>query len=235
MIKFRTPFKISVSGPSGCGKSTLCVDLLNNLDSMVDNKFHKIYWVLGDENAVPKNLNVPVEFIVGVPEVFENPDIERPILYILDDSMFEIDNKSVANLITRGSHHQNISVIFITQNIYHQGKYSRTMNLNFSHLLVFKNVRDTQQFGCLARQIDSSKSKDLVRVYKEITKEPHTYLLIDLTQSTHDLLRFRTDIFNPYYATVFCTLPSLINDDSVKNEVFGGGSAYSACFKEYQV
>lgn len=202
---------------------------------MIDRKLHKIHWVLGDENAIPKNLKVPVEFIIGVPEEFKN-ETSNPILFVLDDSMFETENKSVANLLTRGSHHQNISVIFITQNLYQQGKYARTISLNFTHLCVMNNPRDRQQFQFLARQLYPENSKELLRVYKEVTEEPFSYLLIDLTQSTHNLFRFRTDIFNPIYATVFCSsLPSVINDEIIQHEECGKGSAYSACFKRHQV
>lgn len=217
------------------GKTTFCVELLNNADRMIDTKFDKIYWLLGDVNAQPKNLNVPVEFIIGMPDEFENKS-GKPCLYVLDDSMFETENKSVANLLTRGSHHQNMSVIFITQNLYQQGKYARTISLNFTHLCVMNNPRDRLQFSYLARQLYPENAKDLLRVYKETTDEPFTYLLIDLTQKTHNLFRFRTDIFNPNYATVFCPkIPSVINDELVQHEVCGQGQAHIACFKEQQV
>lgn len=235
MLPFRTNFALCVSGPSKSGKTSFCVKLLNNADRMIDKKFHKIYWVLGDENAIPKNLNVPVEFIVGVPDEFVN-QTGQPCLWVLDDSMFETENKSVANLLTRGSHHQDMSVIFITQNLYQQGKYARTMSLNYTHLCVMNNPRDKQQFQFLARQLYPENSKELLRVYNEITQEPYSYLLIDLTQATHHIFRFRTDIFNPFYATIFCSaLPPSINDELIQHEVCGEGSAYAACFKEQQL
>lgn len=202
---------------------------------MIDKKLHKIYWILGDQNAKPNNLNVPVEFIYGVPDEFENTT-GKPCLYVLDDSMFETENKSVANLLTRGSHHQNMSVIFITQNLYQQGKYARTISLNFTHLCVMNNPRDRQQFQYLARQIFPENPKDLLRVYKEVTDDPFSYLLIDLSQTTPSLFRFRTDIFNSKYSTVFCpALPSRINDEIIHHEECGQGQAFVACFKEHQM
>lgn len=235
MFQFRTNFALCIAGPSKCGKTSFCVELLNNSDRIIDKKLNKIYWILGDQNAVPKNLKVPVEFVIGVPDEFENIS-GLPCLWVLDDSMFETENKSVANLLTRGSHHQNMSVIFITQNLYQQGKYARTISLNFTHLCIMNNPRDRLQFQFLARQLYPENSKELLRVYKDITEDPYSYLLIDLTQSTHNLFRFRTDIFNPHYATVFCsTLPNAINDEIIQHEVCGEGSAYSAYFKEKQV
>ena len=38
-------------------------------------------------------------------------------------------------------------------------------------------------------------SKDVIQVFENATSEPHSYLLFDLTQSTPDSLRLRTNIF----------------------------------------
>lgn len=202
---------------------------------MIDKKFEKIYWILGDPNAIPQKLTVPVEYIIGMPEEFTNKT-NKPVCWVLDDSMSD-QNKGVLNLMTRGSHHQNISVIFITQNIFHQGKYSRDISLNFSHLCIMNNPRDKNQFCFLARQLFPTNSKELVRIYNEITDKPYSYLFIDLTQTTHNLFRFRTDIFNPNYSTIFCVspLPKEINEKLVENEECVEGSAYSACFEEQQM
>lgn len=150
---------------------------------------------------------------------------------------FFVQMKEVANLLTRGSHHQNISVIYITQNLFHQGKYSRDISLNFTHLCIMNNPRDRSQFSYLARQLFPENWKELSRIYNTVTESPFSYLFIDLNQTTHNLFRFRTDIFNPNYATVFCVspLPFEINNEKVENEEFGEGSAFSANFERFQM
>lgn len=226
-------FALCIAGPSGSGKSHLCVDLLNNAKQVFDVEFDKIYWVLGDANAEPENLIIPVEYIYGMPNEFSN-DTGRPQLFVLDDSMFESQTKNVANLFTRGCHHQNISVIYITQNIFHQSRYSRDISLNFSHLCLMNNPRDRTQFKYLARQLYENP-RELEKVYKNVCSTPFSYLFIDLTQNTHNLLRFRTDILNPNYLTVFCpTIPEEVNNESVEHEVCGQGSKYIVCFKKCQ-
>ena len=50
------------------------------------------------------------------------------------------DNR-IVNLFAKGSHHQNLSVIYIVQNLFHQGKGNRSISLN-SHYLLFGNIRD---------------------------------------------------------------------------------------------
>jgi len=46
-----------------------------------------------------------------------------------DDLLNEVYSKDVCDLFTKGSHHRNISVILITQNLFHQGRFSRYISL----------------------------------------------------------------------------------------------------------
>jgi hypothetical protein len=101
----------------------------------------------------------------------------------------------VCDLFTKISHHRNISVILITQNLFHQGKFFRDISLNAKHIVVFENVRDREQFSHLARQVLPHDSKGLSDAYLNATEEPLGYLVLDLSQDTNDRLRFRTCIF----------------------------------------
>ena len=96
---------------------------------------------------------------------------------------------------TKGSHHRNISVILITQNLFHQGNHCRTISLNAKYIVVLKNTRDKNQFTYLARQLFPEDSAGLYEAYLETTKQPDGYLVLDFAQDTDDLLRFRTRIF----------------------------------------
>ena len=59
----------------------------------------------------------------------------------------------VSKLFTKGSHHCNISLVLITQNVFHQGPSSRDISLNSKDIVVFKNPRDKTQIVNLARQV----------------------------------------------------------------------------------
>ena len=77
-------------------------------------------------------------------------DLGRPCLIILDDLLNEVYLKDVCDLFTKGSHHRNISVIVITQNVFHQGRFCRDISLNGKYSVTLKNVRDKSQFQYLA-------------------------------------------------------------------------------------
>ena len=108
-----------------------------------------------------------------------------------------IDNskdKRIVNLFTRGSHHRNLSVIYIVQNLFHQGKDSRSISLNSHYLVLFKNPRDKLQILTLARQMYPGQTDFFFNRYKKAVKRPFGYLLIDLKTTTQDNCRFRTNV-----------------------------------------
>ena len=118
-----------------------------------------------------------------------------PTLVILDDLMNET-NDMVANLFTKISHHRSVSVIYITQNVFHKGKQSRTISLNAHYMVLFKSPRDAGQIGVLGRQLYPENSKFLVAAFKDATSMPHSYLLLDLRPETGEKYRVRANIFN---------------------------------------
>jgi len=73
-----------------------------------------------------------------------------------------------------------------------KNKEHRDISLNTKYIVAFKNPRDCQQISTLASQM---KKKFIVEAYKEATKKPHGYLLLDLTQNAVDEHRTRTEIF----------------------------------------
>ena len=81
-------------------------------------------------------------------------DVNKRNLIVFDDQMINASkDKRIVNLFTRGSHHRNLSVIYIVENLFHQGKGSRSINLNSHYLVLFKNPRDKLQILTLAKQM----------------------------------------------------------------------------------
>ena len=131
-----------------------------------------------------------VTFHKGLPNL-NDFDGREPTLLVIDDLMNEADG-SVANLFTKGSHHRNISVVFLVQNLFHRNKHIRTISLNAHYMVLFKNPRDASQFASLARQMYPNKSAFAVEAYKDATREPYSYLFVDLRPEQDEDLRLRT-------------------------------------------
>ena len=122
-LKFKHPFTSIIGGPTGFGKSTFCIRLLQNLKSLcTEQEFNGgIYWCYGERSVVRNGelteLNNTIRIHKGVPENFENKN-GKACLIILDDLLDVAYSKEASNLFTKGSHHRNISVTLINQNLF---------------------------------------------------------------------------------------------------------------------
>ena len=91
-------------------------------------------------------------------------------LIILEDMMDEAtQDKRISQLFTRGRH-DNLSVIYFIQNLFHKGQ--REINLNSNCMVIAKNPRDKTQFTNLARQFMPRKYKFLLWAFEDTTKSP---------------------------------------------------------------
>ena len=132
---------------------------------------------------------------------FEDGWMDKPKsgdVIVIDDLFAESSKQqNFNNLFTKIARHRNVTVIFITQNMFHQGGQYRTRNLNVHYLVLFKNPRDSTAIDFIARQAFPDRRKFLLEAYKDATNDrPHGYLFIDFTQQCPEELRVRTDIFN---------------------------------------
>ena len=77
-----------------------------------------------------------IVFIEGVPgdlETLINPSIRN--LVVIDDLMHELSNdQRMTNLFTKGCHHRNLSVIFISQKKFSSWKTTERCEFEFSLL-----------------------------------------------------------------------------------------------------
>ena len=145
------------------------------------------------ETVYPK-----VDFVQGIPldldqDSFINPSARN--LVILDDLMSTAAKDSQVNeLFTEGSHHRNLSVIVINQNLYFNK--DPTQRRNCHYLVMFNNPVDQQQVMTLARQMFPGNSQHLMRHFQAATSVPYGYLVIDLKPFTPEHLHMRTDVFD---------------------------------------
>jgi len=203
-VRLIHPFTCCVAGPTSCGKSVLVQKIIEKGTDISDTDFTDILWCYLQWHPNLSHINKKVIFQQGL-ENLERCDYTEPRLIVIDDLLSEC-NAAVVDLFTRGSHHTNVSVIFITQNLFHQGKNLRTITLNSHYIIVFKNPRDAAQIAYFGRQLYPLNSKFVPQAYKDATSTPHSYLLFDLKQATPDDCRCRSNILGenpPGYPIVY--------------------------------
>ena len=134
-LRLKHPFTCTVAGPTISGKTQFVFRLIRHADEMIDPPPERILYCYGEFQ--PSFAEFPqVEFHEGLPDVGRFDGRFR-VLLIIDDLMNEAD-QNVCNIFTKLSHHRNVSVVFVTQNLFHRNKHVRTMNLNTHYLVLFQ-------------------------------------------------------------------------------------------------
>ena len=131
-------------------------------------------------------IHPPIEFVRGIPidlekDSFLNPKVHNVI--VLDDLM-SVAGKDprVTDLFTEGSHHRNLSVIAINQNLYNSK--DPTQRRNCHYIALFNNPVDQQPVLTLARQMYPRRSQRFMDAYERAVAKPYGYLLVDLKPTT---------------------------------------------------
>ena len=193
------PFTMMVSGPTSCGKTYLLKQLLT--DNKINPRPQRVLWLckrwqpLYDE--VRDNVYPRVEFYRGIPPGLERDDFFDPTVrnvVVLDDLMSTASKDARINdLFTEGSHHRNLSVIALNQNLY----YSKdpTQRRNCHYLALFNNPVDKQPILTLGRQMYPQDSQAFMITFEQATRRPYGYLLVDLKPFTDPSARLRPNAF----------------------------------------
>lgn len=190
--RWQHPFTAIIAGPTSSGKSHFIKQLLKERSRIIRGTIQEIVYCIPEGQVVDRGIHFD-RLHEGIPDVSLFTDL-KPRLVILDDLMREA-NADVVDLFTKGSHHYNLSVIFVMQNIFNQGKGRRDISLNAHYIVCFKNPRDKQQILHLSKQIHPENPKYIQEAYNDATSNPFGYLLFDLRQTTPDIIRYRTAIF----------------------------------------
>ena len=125
-----------------------------------------------------------------------NPSRKRKKLIVFDDMIADILTNKEFQAITKElfirCRKLNIPVVFLTQSYF---SVLKDVILNSTHHLIMKinNKRELQNIAInYSADIDY---KDFVKIYREYTKEPYSFLIIDTTLPASGL-RFRKNLFH---------------------------------------
>ena len=126
-----------------------------------------------------------------------NSSRKRKILIVFDEMIADImTNKKFQAIIKElfiRWRKLNISLVFITQSHFSLPKGVR---LNSTHYLIMKinNKRELQNIA-INHSVDIDYG-DFIKIYRECTKEPYTFLTIDTKLPASHPLRFRKNLFH---------------------------------------
>lgn len=161
----------------------------------------RVVWVYGaSQDFQPStNENITIKYTEELPDAYEDIDI-----LVLDDLQSSLaSSKKLGDIYTKFSHHKQMTVIFIVQNIFNKGQQMRNISLNSHYLVLTKNRRDLQQIKCLGAQLYGDPAFFADAYKKSVLDREYGYLLVDLTPTASEKYRLRTDIFPGEFTRIF--------------------------------
>ena len=206
------PYRILIIGGSGSGKTNVLLNLIKHQRPDIDkiylyvkDPFESKYqlFIIGREKVeieILKNPKAFIDYSQKIDDVYEdledyNPTKKRRVLIVFDDMIADMESNKklspkVTELFLRGRK-LNISLVFISQSYF---KVPKTIRLNATHYFIMKipNKRELQQIA--SNHSSDIDFKDFMKLYKDYTKEPYSFLVNDTTLSSDNPLRFRKNL-----------------------------------------
>lgn len=194
---FKSPTTIAISGPTQSGKSYFTRRLIKHRNELFSIPPFKVLYCYSTWQKAFSELEGEVDFHQGIPNDLDKINLntkEKHLLLILDDMMHAISKNSKAEqMFTQDSHHSNVSVVFITQNIFYNSPIIRTMNLNCTYLIVTKSTRTKAQTVHLADQM--RLRDEVVAAMEDMEREQYAYMLIDMSPHQTSSIKVKRNIF----------------------------------------
>lgn len=209
----RHPSSVIIAGQSGSGKSQLTENLLREktLFQVPPKKIVYCYdrWQPRFDRMKTKD---KIQFYEGIPDPTHLDKWFKPTkggLLVLDDLMAEgSDDKRVLDLFTKDSHHRNITVLYLTQDLFPPGKFSKTISHNAHYIIAFKSPRDQTGIRNLLLQAYPQRWRHALDLFNKATSRPYDYLFIDVHPASDDRYRLWSHLTGQEGLSQVHTLPT---------------------------
>jgi GTPase SAR1 family protein len=175
-LKIHYPSNIIICGATNSGKTILALSLLRNSASIFQPPVHQRFYLYRHYQKSFDAYRDSVQFILDLSEL---PQDHEPALLVIDDHMDSLTPELV-HLFTAGRH-RNLSIIFLTQNLYYPDPKTRTINANSCHVVLLKSPRSGVQLQTLSRQYFSAARRGgLMKAFEDATRNRFGYFWINL-------------------------------------------------------
>ncbi|CAB3983355.1 Hypothetical predicted protein [Paramuricea clavata] len=214
-LAFQHPFMMTICGPTQSGKTHLMVEMIKNIDELIVPTPDKLLYLYTAEQPIYAEITHLVaerretsalkscEFYdctrLGIPTI-ENirPLLGQRTLLVLDNLMvFAMSSRenteNLNNLATRDSHHLNLSVFFVCQNLNYGSGKLRNMRVNSMYHLLFNNHTDTRDIELIARN-KGIRLPTIRKILADVSKKQYGYVLFDGCPHSPANARVRTGI-----------------------------------------
>ena len=195
-VVFIHPFTMMIVGMTGTGKTTLLPKVIDRIDTEPGTMIY-MYRHWQPMYSKMRKMYPKMRFVQGIPRDFDVDKFDKNTcnIIIIDDLMSTAcKDGRITSLFTDGSHHCNISVISLSQNMFY-GK-DPTQRRNCQYLILFNNPVDMQAIMIFARQMNPQNPSQVWNEYKAAVEKPFGYIVIDCKATTPNAHRLNPNCLN---------------------------------------
>ena len=197
--RWNHPSNVWIAGPSQCGKTDFVVKMIRYRKQLFRPAIEHVVFVysvwqtkydqLRDEHGND------IEWVNGLPQDPFKFFKKTPGLLILDDAMIESRQRSsdVAKWFTKGSHHRDVSIAILVQNLF--PKQLRDLSLNAHILVLFNNPRDKSQVKRFIGQAFPDETERIKNAMNYAFERPFRPLIVNTHQTTPSHYSLTCDMF----------------------------------------
>lgn len=201
-LKLKTPCGIFEAGPSGTGKTTFTLKLVKHASEIFDPPPKSIVYSYGEyDKDIHEFQRAGAIVTPNLPTEEMLDKLPKPTLLILDDHIQNAKSEYLDELFTKKIHHQNLIVVFTSQNMY--DKHVKVARMNSQYIFLMRSPSAALHVRTLGQQLFPRKLNYFMDSYHKATDNPYDYLMIDNHPTANKALRLRSHIFPDDEQTVY--------------------------------
>ena len=104
------------------------------------------------------------------------------------------NNKRVLDLFTKGSHHRNITVLYLCQHIFPPGMYAKSISRNAHYVIAFKKPWDQLGVRNVMIQFFPTPLRANRKTYEDVPQRPYGYLIMGFHPDSDDHYRLLSHV-----------------------------------------
>ncbi len=175
-------------------------------------KYLKVYYFYPEFQPLIETASESIIFVR-----FTNFEVTKSLVNFLSifDDFCEIiyNDREFLKIVTTGRH-RGLRFTYVKHNLLQQSRFSRPLDLNTTHIILFKSPRYYSQIENLEKQLKKSV------FLKRATEDTFGHLLIELDPKTTEGLRYRSNVvgLSPsiFHLPPSKTLPTKIDNEREK-------------------
>ena len=181
-LRYIQPFSMIIAGNSMSGKTSFVFELIDNINNIVVNPPQEIHYLYSVDQPIFAKYKHKINFTKNIDILNLTPEDDTTGAMIIVDDMSDVlvKDSNLVSLFTKNTHHKNISVILILQNLFIQSPNYVTLRQNACYYGFTDVGMNLTALNIFASRLGGKEMSEYFKLaYKNTMKKRFQVLLLD--------------------------------------------------------